>query len=184
MMYTTIGTVITRWVMTSEVSVLLNPRNWNSVNSGIRKDSAGVMRAMRISTVSLRARARAMPYPAGMPTPSASSVADPDTTMLFQKYSPIEFSANTCTKLRSVGGLGMKTGGYARLSISFLRESDSIHRKTRMAGETMTTTDSQKPALRKVRRHDLRAVDREGRVSATSTGSSPAHAAAATRAQG
>ena len=47
--------------MTSAVSVLLRPRNWNTVNSGIRYDRAGVMRAIRISTVSLCALARAMP---------------------------------------------------------------------------------------------------------------------------
>ena len=105
------GTVMTRCVITSAVSVLLSPRNWNTVNSGIRYESAGVMRAMRMSTVNLWACARAMPYPAGMPTASAIRVASPDTTMLFQKYRPIEFSANTCTKLDKVGGLGMKTGG-------------------------------------------------------------------------
>jgi hypothetical protein len=38
----------------------------------------------------------------------------------------------------------MNTGGYARLSTSFFSDSDSIQRKTRIAGETMTTTDSQK----------------------------------------
>jgi len=31
--------------------------------------------------------------------------------MLFQKYSPIEFSEKTWTKLRNVSSLGMKTGG-------------------------------------------------------------------------
>ena len=39
------------------------------------------------------------------------------------------------------------------LSISFLSDSDSIHRKTRIAGETMTSTDSQKPSLRSKRAH-------------------------------
>ncbi len=48
----------------------------------------------------------------------------------------------------NVGGLGMNTGGYARLSISFFSDSESIHRKTRIAGETMTKTDSQNPTLR------------------------------------
>ncbi len=42
---------------------------------------------------------------------SATSVAAPETTMLFQKYSPIEFSVNTWMKLFQVGGLGMNTGG-------------------------------------------------------------------------
>ncbi len=69
------------------------------------------MRAIRISTVSLCACVRAMPYPAGMPTAMATSVAKPDTTTLFQKYRPIEFSEKTWTKLRSVTGFGMNTGG-------------------------------------------------------------------------
>ena len=69
------------------------------------------MRAIRISTVSLCACVRAMPYPAGTPMASATRVARPDTTMLFQKYSPIEFSAKTWTKFRSVSWLGMNTGG-------------------------------------------------------------------------
>ena len=51
-MYTMIGTVMTRCVMTSAVSVLFRRRNWNTANSGIRYDSAGVIRAIRISTVS------------------------------------------------------------------------------------------------------------------------------------
>ena len=38
------------------------------------------------------------------------------------------------------------------LSISFLSDSDSIHRNTRIAGDTMTSTDSQKPTLRSSRR--------------------------------
>ena len=32
----------------------------------------------------------------------------------------------------------MNTGGQAVLSTSFLNDSDSIHRKTRMAGDTST----------------------------------------------
>src|SRR5437667_9694435 len=62
--------------------------------------------------------------------------------------------------LLSVGGSRMKTGGYARLSISFLSDSDSIQRKTRIAGETMTTTDSQNPMRRNVRRARAFGADR------------------------
>ena len=40
----------------------------------------------------------------------------------------------------------MNTGGYAMLSISFLSDSDSIHRKTKIAGDTMTATENQKPS--------------------------------------
>ena len=71
------------------------------------------------------------------------------------------FCSKTCTKLANVGGLGMKTGGYAMLSISFLSESDSIHRNTKIAGETMTTTENQKPILRsqRLRAARVRAVD-------------------------
>src|SRR5262245_57423845 len=54
----------------------------------------------------------------------------------------------------------MNTGGYARLSISFLSDSDSIHRKTRMAGDTMTTTDSQNPTRRRPRRARALGVER------------------------
>ena len=58
----------------------------------------------------------------------------------------------------------MNTGGYAMLSISFLSESDSIHRKTKIAGDTMTATENQKPSLRTARR--MRTRPREGRGAA------------------
>ena len=49
------------------------------------------------------------------------------------------------------------------LSISFLSESDSIQRKTRIAGETITKTESQKPILRSQRARGLeRACARTG----------------------
>ena len=47
-----IGTVMTRCVITSAVSVLLRRRNWKTAKSGIRYESAGVIRAIRISTMS------------------------------------------------------------------------------------------------------------------------------------
>jgi len=71
--------------MTSAVSVLLSRRNWKTANSGIRNESAGVIRAMRIRITSRRAPRRAMPKPAGTPISSASNVAPPETTMLFQR---------------------------------------------------------------------------------------------------
>ena len=71
--------------MTSAVSVLLRCRNWNTAKSGIRNDKAGVIRAIRISTVSRRAPTRAIPNPAGTPISRATSVAPPETTMLFQR---------------------------------------------------------------------------------------------------
>src|SRR4030095_10985884 len=129
-----IGTVITRWVTTSAVSVLFRRRNWNTANSGMRYDSAGVMRAIRIRTVKRCAPVRAMPYPAGMPMSTAINVAPPETTMLFHRYRPMLFCSNTEMKFVSVGGSGMNTGGYAMLSISFLSDSDSIQRNTHTAG--------------------------------------------------
>src|SRR4030095_301468 len=140
--YTMIGTVMTRWVMTSAVSVLLRRRNWNTANSGIRNESAGVIRAIRMRTTRRFAPRRAMPKPAGTPISNANSVAPPETTMLFHRQRPIEFCSNTETKFARVGGFGMKTGGYVTLSISFLSESDSIHRKTRIGGDTITATDT------------------------------------------
>src|SRR5205807_2915578 len=68
----------------------------------------------------------------------------------------MEVCSKTWTKFLSVGGSGTNTGGYARLSISFLSDSESIQRNTRIAGETMTTTDSQKPARRTARRNRAR----------------------------
>src|SRR6476661_785997 len=41
----------------------------------------------------------------------------------------------------------MNTGGQAVLSTSFLNDSDSIHRKTRMAGDTSRKTENPKAAL-------------------------------------
>ena len=41
----------------------------------------------------------------------------------------------------------MNTGGYVLLSSSFLSDSDSIHRNTRMAGDTITTTDEPEAEL-------------------------------------
>ena len=56
-----IGSVMTMCVITMGVSVPVRPSAWNSVNSGIRKLMAGVMRAIRITSSSLRAFSRAMP---------------------------------------------------------------------------------------------------------------------------
>jgi hypothetical protein len=51
----------------------------------------------------------------------------------------------------------MKIGGYVMLSISVLSASESIHRKTRIAGDTITNPDSQKPILRSQRFSGTRA---------------------------
>ena len=52
--------------------------------------------------------------------------------------------SNTSTKLASVGGLGMNTGTKDMLSTSFFSDSDSIHKNTRIAGETSANTDNPK----------------------------------------
>jgi hypothetical protein len=46
----------------------------------------------------------------------------------------------------------MKIGGQSVLSSSFLKDSDSIHRKNRMAGEISTSTEKPKPILPTSRR--------------------------------
>ena len=55
--------------------------------------------------------------------------------------------AKTSRKLSSVGGFGMKIGGKAVLSASFFKDKDSIHRKTRIAGETSARSESANPHL-------------------------------------
>src|SRR5437870_1812996 len=67
--------------------------------------------------------------------------------MLFQKYSANGLCSNTARKLLNVGGLGMKTGGYDKLSISFFIDSDNIHRNTETAGVMMTNTANAKASL-------------------------------------
>jgi hypothetical protein len=56
------------------------------------------------------------------------------------------FFANTSTKLSSVGGQGMNTGGKAMLSISFFSDSDSVHRKNSSAGDISISTAKYSPA--------------------------------------
>ena len=55
--------------------------------------------------------------------------------------------AKTSRKLSSVGGFGMKIGGKAVLSASFFKDRDSIHKNTRIAGETSARTERANPTL-------------------------------------
>src|SRR5678815_5477251 len=59
------------------------------------------------------------------------------------------------------------------LSISVLSDSDSIHRKTRITGETITTTDAQKPSLRSQRLAGARAAEDAMRAVAALTSRVP-----------
>ena len=61
MIQTTMGTVITRWVMISGANVPNMPSHWNSRNSGMRYDRPGVTRATRIRTAAFTAFVLAMP---------------------------------------------------------------------------------------------------------------------------
>src|SRR5258706_5859701 len=82
-----------------------------------------------------------------MPTASAAIVASPETTILLRKYNAKGLCSNTARKFEKVGGLGMKTGGYDKLSISFFSDNESIQRKTDTAGVIITSTARANPIL-------------------------------------
>ena len=126
---------MTRCVMTSAVSVLLSRRNWNTVNSGIRYDSAGVIRAIRISTVS-RVRASARDAVAGGNADQQRDQrrAARDDDAVPRSSGPIEFCSNTCTKLakrRRIGDEHRRIGDVVDLVLERQRQHPQEHQDRR-----------------------------------------------------